>query len=382
MDLGLVKKTGLLDYTRRNRSWVVLFAAAFSSYAAYKAYHSPSLSRKRTRFLQLIRAFLSMADAISHSAETISLVSKEFKHFLQSESDQLPNSLNQMAKLAKSDEFSQSVVVITKALTIGILSAHQSSSDCDPGFLENVIDKLSTPSGCGFVSSIAGSFARNLVKAYYDCSSKQGSNSSGSELMELICSPKAKSLIADCTQMFVSTAVAVYLEKTLHINPYNQLFSGLTDPKHEKQVKDLVISVSNSAIATLVKSSHSVITSSEDYPDKQLQSKQRRKWEGGGGGGDWVGKVSSTLAVPSNRKLVVDVTGKVTFETVRSVLEFLVEKVRDGLKECVEVVEEVVVEGGFEAVSYVTAKSLDVTDLCLSVFLDVLDSATWILVPA
>ncbi|CAL1380899.1 unnamed protein product [Linum trigynum] len=373
MDLSLVKKTGLLNYTRKNKNWVLLLAAlGFSSYGAYKVYNSPSISMRRRRLLRLLGAFLSMGDAISNSAETISVVSNEFKDFIKSESDRVPNSMNQMSKLSRSNEFSESVVIFTKALTVGILTGYQPTSNSGPGFMDSVIDKLATPSGSGFVSAIVGSFARNLVAAYYECSSEQGSGGSASELMELLCSPKCKDLIADCTQLFVSTAVAVYLDKTLHINSYDQLFAGLTNPKHEDHVKDLMVSVSNSAVATLVKSSHAALTA-----EPKWKSSRRKSSAEGEGGDNWVGKMSSTLAVPSNRKLVVDVSGKVMFEAVRSLLEFVVER----LRECVGAVHQAVVENGFEAARYVTAKSYAVTDLCLSLCLSVLDSVTWILVP-
>jgi hypothetical protein len=95
----------------------------------------------------------------------------------------------------------------------------------------------------------------------------------------------------------------------------------------------------------------------------------------------WVNKVSSALAVPSNRRLVLEVTGRVTFETVRSLLEFLLGKLYNGMRRCVDFAHEVVVDTGIEVVRYVKAKSSVIATLCISFCLHILD-VPWILVPA
>lgn len=133
-----------------------------------------------------------------------------------------------------------------------------------------------------------------------------------------------------------------------------------------------------------MKTSHQVLTNSEsEFPnststpcsnseDKEGESGNEEESKGG-----WVGKVSSTLAVPSNRRLVLDVTGRVTFETVRSFLEFLVEKLVQGVKRCVDFVNET----GNGVVRYVGEKSSVMVTIWLSLCLHILDGA-WVLVPA
>ena len=71
----------------------------------------------------------------------------------------------------------------------------------------------------------------------------------------------------------------------------------------------------------------------------------------------WVNKISSTLAVPCNRKLVLNVTERVMLKTVRSFIEFFVEKLSNGMRSSVNVVHEVVVDRDLEAVRFVTEKS-------------------------
>ena len=204
-------------------------------------------------------------------------------------------------------------------------------------------------------------------------------------------------LIGNCVQLFVSTAVAVYLDKTMHINTYDDFFAGLTNPKHETNVRDMLVSVCNGAVETLVKTSHHVITSSiadvGSGSDSYLSIGETLRNEDLGIGmpsiqskvdvcddenkSGWVSKVSSSLAVPSNRRLVLDVTGRVTFETVRSFMEFVLQTFCASVRRCAHIVHEAVLE----IVRYVAAKSSVVVTICLSLCLHMMGGG-WALVPA
>jgi len=88
--------------------------------------------------------------------------------------------------------------------------------------------------------------------------------------------------------------------------------------------------------------------------------------------GRWVNQVSSTLAVPRNRRLVLDVTGRVTFETVKSFLEFVKWKVYDGGKQGACVVRKEVIERGLEVVRYVSARSMLIATICFALCMHVM----------
>ncbi|KAL0439251.1 UNVERIFIED_CONTAM: protein PHLOEM PROTEIN 2-LIKE A10 [Sesamum latifolium] len=231
-----------------------------------------------------------------------------------------------------------------------------------------MIDKLISTAGTEFSSIIVGSFARNLVLGF------QAHKKSSSPTW--VSDDKCRALLADCIRTFVTAAAAVCLDKTVDVNFYDEIFSGLTNPKHQNKVTDLLVSLCNGAVETLVRTSHQVLTASK-------QSQKLGSVDSGKNGRiglkntGWVDSVSSTLAVPRNRKFVLDVTGRVTFETVRSVIEFSLWKMSEGLNRSVDVA----VERGFEVVRYVCAKSSVILTVCLVLFLHILGNAR-VLLPA
>ncbi|CAH9069190.1 unnamed protein product, partial [Cuscuta europaea] len=181
MDIESVKR-GLSYYTRKNKKWVIAVGIlGFTSYSAYKSYNSPAMVKRRQRFLGLFGSLASLAEMASNSANSISILSKDLNEFIQSDSDQVPPSIRQISKIAKSDEVSESLVRITASVTTGVLQGCQNTTGTTflataSGFgVDRVLDKLFTDAGSGFASAVVGSFANNLVMAaFYSASPADG----------------------------------------------------------------------------------------------------------------------------------------------------------------------------------------------------------------
>ncbi|KAL8058656.1 hypothetical protein ABFX02_03G033900 [Erythranthe guttata] len=282
-------------------------------------------------------------------------------------------------------------------MTVGILRGYNVDSSTNEiqevessSFSDRVMDKLMSSAGTGFVSVVVGSFAKNLVLGFYSDRENVGSEKSTSSSMgtwiSVVSDDKCRVLVADCIKTFVSTAVAVYLDKTMDVNFYDEMFSGLTDPKHQNKVTDFLVSLCNGAVETLVKTSHQVLTDSNQdsvsgSSEKAKKFEQETRLSNDLENKGWVSSVTSTLAVPSNRRFVLDVTGRVTFETVRSVVEFLLWKINEGLRGSVNVVHDEVAARGFEVVRYVGAKSSVILTICFALFLHMVGN-TRVLMPA
>ncbi|XP_038882255.1 protein PHLOEM PROTEIN 2-LIKE A10-like [Benincasa hispida] len=378
----------------RRSNWILLMAAlGFTGYSAYTIYHFPSIARKRAKISKFFAALSSAASAFSASADCVATISKDLKEFLHSDSDEIPHSLKQIAKLARSDEISNSLTRLSQAITLGIFRGYdqysrgggkENENEKSSNFTDRIMEKLCSESGCGFVSVVVGSFARNLVMALMEAS-KSGSSSLERWMGVVVCDGKSRELIGELIRMFVSSAVSVYLEKTMEINTFDQIFSGLTNPKHEKEMRELLVCLSNGAVKTLIKTSHQVLLSGhgnwameagpgpgkkvEELEEMEMGLKPKREYGKRPRNGGW-GK---------NKKVIVNWTGRMTFEMVRSFIEVLLERIYEGMKRCVDIVNEEVIERGLEIVRYVASKTSVIATICLSLCFHVLDTTSWFL---
>lgn len=382
MDLNIINKG--LNYTQKRKKWILIITAlGFSTYGTFRVCKSPSVIKFRNRVFKILDSLASITEFLGDSAETIGVISKDLKEFVQSDSDEIPTSLKQVFKVTKSDEFSESIVRVTRAFMIGILQGckrvEDDKGDSGIGFSDRALDKLFSPAGSGFVSVIVGSFTKNMVMAMYADNGLNGSqNNSVQKWVDVIADDdRYKKLIGDCIQRFVSTMVTVYLDKTMDINPYNEILTSLTNPRHEEKVRDLLALVCNGAIETFVRTSHQVLTNSRSNGNSGSNATSSSSY--------LIRKSSSTISkvldrqelVSSklkgrqfygNMKFVLDVTRKVTLATIKSFFGFSLNRISDGMKRSCR-----------ETYRYLSAKSLIVMTICISLYLYLL-SEPWNLV--
>ncbi|OIV96393.1 hypothetical protein TanjilG_09820 [Lupinus angustifolius] len=401
----------LFDFSRRNKKSLLLIALfGTSSYGAYQVYNLPSVVLKRNRVAKLLKGFISLVELISDSAETVSLLTKDLNQFVTSDSNEIPQSLKQLSKIATSKEVSVSLSRTSEALTIGILQGHKlhikinnQSEIGTENFPNKLLEKVFSKAGTGFVSVVVGRFARNLAlglraESIDDKINVAKARSEGLDnprWLSLICDERVRKLIGDCIQTFVSTSVTVFLDKTMHINNFDEMFAGLTNPKHQEKVKDILISLNNGAIETLIKTVHQVLTNKTarsklsspvssfkcEGPEAFLQQYKPGSSISAIQDAGLLERVRSTMSVPDNRRFVLDVIRKVTFDTMRSFLEFLLRRISDGFKRSVSKVHDVVVDRGLEIVRYVGAKSSVILTMCLALYLHIVGGSS-ILMPA
>ncbi|CAG7900010.1 hypothetical protein BRARA_H02779 [Brassica rapa] len=371
MELLRFGEKGLFNSPHRRKKWLLLIAISgvVSGYGAYKVYHLPSVTRKRRRLMKILGAFLSVAELISESAEAMTVVSRDMKEFLTSDSDEIPNSFKQIAKIANSKEFADSLSRVSQAVTIGVSRGYKSEScsnvvDSEPSVVDRVVDKAFSKAGTGFFSVVVGSFAKNLVLGFR---SNEGVTRGDDDTvtprwLSLLCDERSREVLAECIERFTSTAVGVYLDKTMDINAFDQIFEGMTNPKHQDSVKDVLVSVCNGAIETVVRTSHEVFTTSKSSAVVEEESN-----------GGWTDAISNTLAVPSNRRFMFDVTGRVTLETTKSIIGFLMLKTLQGFRRSFDVVQGEVTERGRQVVGYVGAKASVIVTVWLALYLHIIN---------
>ncbi|CAH9069186.1 unnamed protein product [Cuscuta europaea] len=132
-------------------------------------------------------------------------------------------------------------------------------------------------------------------------------------------------------------------------NPFDDLFSALINPKHETEVRYILVTVCQHTVETFIRTSHQVLSNNNQH----LQS--------------------NVLA--RNKKFIFDLTGKLTFETMKSFQEFVQERVSESLRRRAKLMHEK--EEALE--EYVRQKSSTAITAFLSLCLHIVNSP-WLLV--
>jgi len=313
---------------RRQRRWLLWAGTAAGCYLIYR---HPAVASRRRRLVRIASALASLADAAA-------AVASDLADFLRSDSDAVPQTLKQISKLAASREASASASALSGALAAGVLRGYYAAtpgSGASPGteatLSDRVLDRVLSPDGERLASAVAGSFGRHLVLAFYSAPSQPSATDASPESwVDALTSRRCQRAIRSWVEVFTATAVGVFIDRTIHINTYDQLFAAATNPAYGARLQELFVALCSTSVGTLVKTSHGVLSSANSTGGDANAS--ANSGSNGGVGEGWVETVSSALAVPSNRKLVLDLTGRATFEAGRSFLEFVLWKLHAGVR--------------------------------------------------
>ncbi|BAF20716.2 protein PHLOEM PROTEIN 2-LIKE A10 [Oryza sativa Japonica Group] len=362
----------LLAFSRRRRRWL---AWAGASAGAYLVYHHPAVAARRRRIARVASALASLADAVAD-------VASDLAAFLRSDSDSIPPTVRQLSKLASSPEASASASALSGALTTGVIrgyatAAAASSSGDEAAFSDRLLDRILSPSGERLASAVAGSFGSQLVLAYYSAPSDPSSGSSSPSWVDVVTTGSCRRAIRSWVEVFTATAVGVFIDKTIHINTYDQLFAAATNPSYGARLQQLLVALCNASMETLVKTSHSVLSNPNPNANSNQNGSNNGSGSGSGNGGDgegWVETVSTVLAVPSNRRLVLDLTGRATFEAVRSFLDFVMWRLHEGARAGGDAA----IGAGLCALRHMSERSMVIAAICIALCLHLLNGA-WLM---
>ncbi|KAF8731295.1 hypothetical protein HU200_016349 [Digitaria exilis] len=362
-----------LAFARRRRRWILWAGAAAGCFLLYR---HPAVVARRRRLARLASALASLADAAA-------AVASDLAAFLRSDSDAVPQTLRQVAKLAASPEAAASASALSGALAAGVLRGYHATapgSGAAPGsgsaLSDRVLDRVLSPDGERLAAAVACSFGRHLVLAFYSAPSQPSTAGDSVESwVDALTTPRCQRAIRSWVEVFTATAVGVFIDKTIHINTYDQLFAAATNPAYSARLQELFVALCSASVETLVKTSHGVLSSASSTARNSNASANSRG--DGGVGKAWVETVSSALAAPSNRKLVLDLTGRTTFEAVRSFLEFVLWKLHAGARAGGDAM----IAAGLHALRHMSYRSMVIATICIALCLHILNG-TWLLVPA
>lgn len=90
------------------------------SYLGYRAYASDSINQSKAYFRRLRAALQKYVDALAAGGEICSSLARDLQTFLESEGDQVPNSVRQLAKLLQSPEVAATTTSTVTAVYRGI----------------------------------------------------------------------------------------------------------------------------------------------------------------------------------------------------------------------------------------------------------------------
>jgi len=257
---------------RKKAAAVATATVCCASLAAYEAH-------RRGWFQKTSRALKNVVETASDTAESLRTLARDAREFLSSDSEVVPQSIRQAIKLASCEETQEAVQANVQATLKGVLnqtrdpnaaaedssspsssastsgrSAEEDAVDAPPGALKKrkasttstmlatTLEKVFSKKGSGFFSIIAASVARQTIQTLMENASEQTSDGEAFEkYRDLLLSEEGKQFISDLLVTLVVESTAVYMDKTVHINYYDQILESAIKPQHKSFVENLCV---------------------------------------------------------------------------------------------------------------------------------------------
>ncbi|PSC73345.1 PHLOEM PROTEIN 2-LIKE A10 [Micractinium conductrix] len=259
-------------------------ATAYTAYRLYRSHRQGTLAAWAASVSRLRAALAAYTDALGSGADTLALLAADLRAFLGSDSTDLPPSLRQLARLLQSPEVASTTSATVAALLRGVSgstsvaangssgggsngSTHAEPQPAKPA-LDRVLEALLSDRGHSLVSVAVSLGARNLVTAWCDAQHRltaadaaaaaaaraAAAAASGAplppvpppqpdltnRLLGFLASPHGQQLAVLAVTAFVTGGMRSYLDQTLDVNFYEDLFGAMAKPEHLAAVKSVV----------------------------------------------------------------------------------------------------------------------------------------------
>ncbi len=232
----------------RRRTWVVAGTASVAgAVLLYKLYHSERVARAWRQYQRLVLAFSSYNQTFLTGAEISAAISNDLKSFLQSDSQELPQSLRQLAQLFQAEETQAATSSIAAATIRGIMSATQHTGASPSGGLDSVLSALTSEKGHSLVSLAVSVAARTSTRTYCECVERSATAAKVSEeatgvladtlvqqVLRFACTPEGERLCMMGVTNFVTNATSVYCQNLEGTNFWSDLFAAMVKPEHKQ----------------------------------------------------------------------------------------------------------------------------------------------------
>ena len=239
---------------------------ALSAYVSYHAYRSNAYSRGKGYLTRLAQGISRYLEAFTTGGDIVKGLLHDVETFLGSNTDEIPQSLQQLSKLLLSEEFSAATERAVGSIYRGISGFGKNDNGGDvkdgnedrngstPSVVDKVLDALLSDRGHSLVSVAVTMGTRNLVTAYMESSARlaaadgekskalgdKNSNSPLDKLLAFFSSNQGQHLAIMSISAFASHGMQVYMDKSMEVNMYEDLFSSMAKPEHMQAVKECV----------------------------------------------------------------------------------------------------------------------------------------------
>lgn len=237
-------------------------------YFLYKAYKSDSLTALIEFRERLLKGLDSSSKSLLLASECSNTIFEDLQTFLTSDSDDLPQSLRQLAKLAKSEEFAEATSSLAAAAIQGAFGTAKTSAEPNlqegeatqksqrSDILHQAFDLLTTDKGMSLVELAVGVACRSSVKAYCDSTPQDSMQPSmWQQLLEFGTLPKGEKMFAACVGTFVREGTKVWLGGMEGVSGWEDFLSSLCKPERQLVVERLTRTFVNELVVSYLKRS-------------------------------------------------------------------------------------------------------------------------------